>query len=130
MKTPEPPDWLTDQARVHWDRVAPQAIANNTLDENHHYAFALMCESIADMVYLQAVIREEGLCIPGADSNKKAHPALRQLESCRAHVLKMLESFGLTAKSKKHVKETPPDRSKSRYAQFKKDRNPYLHLDE
>jgi hypothetical protein len=35
----------------------------------------------------------------------KAHPALRQLESCRAHVLKMLESFGLSAKSKKHVKE-------------------------
>jgi len=104
----KPPPWLTDEAAEHWNRVAPQAISNRTLDENHTYAFGLMCETIADMVYLQKVIRDEGLCIPGAGDNLKAHPALRQLESCRAHVLKMLESFGLTARSKKQVKETPP----------------------
>ncbi|MFC1688269.1 phage terminase small subunit P27 family [Pseudomonadota bacterium] len=117
---PTPPAWLTDEAKEHWNRVAPQAIRNRTLDENHVYAFGLMCESIADLTYLQGVIREEGLCIPGADNNKKAHPALRQLESCRAHVLKMLESFGLTARSKKNVKETRPDRRD----------NPFYNLDD
>jgi len=116
MKTPEAPDWLTDDARKHWDRVAPQAVKNNTLDENHVYAFGLMCESISDMVFLQRTIREAGLTVPGADGNVKAHPALRQLESCRAHVLKMLESFGLTARSKKQVRETKPDMSDNPFA--------------
>ena len=51
MNTPEKPDWLTEEAAEHWDRVAPQAVANRTLDENHVYAFGLMCESISDMVY-------------------------------------------------------------------------------
>jgi P27 family predicted phage terminase small subunit len=103
-KTPKAPSWLSDEATEHWNRVAPQAESNRTLDENHTYAFGLMCETIADMIYLQQVIRKEGLCIPGAGDNLKAHPALRQLESCRAHVLKMLESFGLTARSKRQVK--------------------------
>lgn len=104
----ETPSWLTTEAAEHWKRIAPQATANRTLDENHSYAFGLLCESIADMMYLQKVIRKEGLCIPGAGDNLKAHPALRQLESCRAHVLKMLESFGLTARSKKLVKKETP----------------------
>ena len=106
---PTPPTWLTAEALEHWNRVAPQALANRTLDPNHYYAFAVMCESLADMVYLQSVIREEGLTIGGEDGKAmKAHPSLRQLESCRAHCLKMLESFGLTARSKKNVKETRP----------------------
>ena len=104
-KTPKAPSWLSEEAKVHWGRVAIMAARNNTLSENYYYTFGLLCESMADLVYLQTIIRREGLTIPGADGNVKAHPALRQLESCRAHVLKMLESFGLSAKSKKHVKE-------------------------
>ena len=103
--TPKPPSWLSEEAKVHWDRVAIMAARNNTLSENYYYTFGLLYESMADLVYLQTIIRTQGLTIPGADGNVKAHPALRQLESCRAHVLKMLESFGLSAKSKKHVKE-------------------------
>jgi P27 family predicted phage terminase small subunit len=120
IEPPEAPPWLTDEAREHYDRVAPQAAANKTLDPNHIYAFGVMCESLADMVHLQRVIRKEGLTVPGADSNLKAHPALRQLESCRAHCLKMLESFGLTARSKKQVKET----------RAKDIDNPFAHLDD
>lgn len=116
----EAPEWLTPEARTHWERVAPQAVANRTLDENHTYAFGLLCESIADMVYLQGVIRKDGLTVPGADNNVKAHPALRQLESCRAHVFRGLESFGLTAKSKKHVKETKPSMKDSPFSAFRK----------
>jgi P27 family predicted phage terminase small subunit len=107
--SPKPPSWLSKEAKVHWDRVAIMAARNNTLSENYFYTFGLLCESMADLVYLQTIIRKEGLTIPGADGNVKAHPALRQLESCRAHVLKMLESFGLSAKSKKHVKEETPN---------------------
>ena len=118
------PSWLTDEATEHWNRVAPQAESNRTLDENHTYAFGLMCETIADMIYLQQVIRKEGLCIPGAGDNLKAHPALRQLESCRAHVLKMLESFGLTARSKKQVKETKPTDGDDEYAFLDGDEGP------
>ena len=120
-KPPEALEWLTDEAKKHWNRVAPQAVANCTLDVNHVYAFGLLCESISDMLYLQKVIRDEGLCIPGAGDNLKSHPALRQLESCRAHVLKMLESFGLTTKSKKLVKETKPSLDSNRFAQLHKD---------
>jgi hypothetical protein len=73
------------------------------------------------MVYLQGVIRKEGLTIGGTDGKAtKAHPALRQLESCRAHVLKMLESFGLTARSKKHVKETRVVSKDNPYAKYNK----------
>ena len=105
IETPKPPSWLSAEAKVHWGRVAIMAARNNTLNENYYYTFGLLCESMADLIFLQTIIRREGLTIPGADGNVKAHPALRQLESCRGHVLKMLESFGLSAKSKKHVQE-------------------------
>jgi P27 family predicted phage terminase small subunit len=112
---PKPPSWLSDEVIVHWERVAIMA-HNNTLSENYLYTFGLMCESMADLVYLQTIIRKEGLTTPGADGNKKAHPALRQLESCRAHVLKMLESFSLSARSKKNVKEEKPHLTGNRFA--------------
>lgn len=120
-EAPEPPEWLSDEAKTHWRRIAPQALANKTLDENHHYSFALMCESIADMVFLQGVIRREGLTIGGEDGRAtKAHPALRQLESCRGHCLKMLESFGLTARSRKHVKETRTPSASNPFSAYRK----------
>ena len=119
-EVPKAPTWLSERASAHWPQLAGAAVANKTYSENYDMTLGLLCESIADMQFLQTTIRKEGLTVPGADGNVKAHPALRQLESCRAQVFKGMESFGLTAKSKKHVKEERIPNPDNPFAKFKK----------
>ena len=120
IEIPEAPEWISDRAAEHWPELLYCVIANRTYSENYDMTLGLLCESIADMQFLQDKIREEGLTVPGADGNVKAHPALRQLESVRAQVFKGMESFGLTAKSRKHVKEERIPDPNNPWAKYKK----------
>lgn len=115
LPTPDAPEWLSGDAAELWARYAPQAAQARTLTDADHLAFSLLCETLSDMQFLQTVIREEGVTIPGQEGVRKAHPALRQLESCRAHALKMLTEFGLTAKSRKMVKRAPSPKRKTTF---------------
>jgi P27 family predicted phage terminase small subunit len=71
-------------------------------------SFQLLCETLAHERELRELLTKEGLLIPGADGNQKAHPALKALETCRAQAHRMLESFGLNPRSRQSVDIAPP----------------------
>ena len=68
---------------------------------------ALACETLATATVLETTILEEGFTIEAATGGRKAHPALKALESTRNAAHRMLSDFGLSPKSRKFVSKAP-----------------------
>jgi len=71
-------------------------------------AFELLCECLSTERELRAVLRREGLTIPGADGNQKTHPAAKLLETSRSQAHRLLADFGLTPRGRQAVDVPPP----------------------
>ena len=54
------PDWLSDQARFEWERLAPQLRAVGLLTALDVDAFSVYCETLAAWTECQRVINEQG----------------------------------------------------------------------
>ena len=70
-------------------------------------ALSLLADQMATYLRLRQVVLEEGEVIEqmsGAGNViKKVHPALPQMQSCFAAILRMLREYGLTASSRTNV---------------------------
>jgi P27 family predicted phage terminase small subunit len=119
---------LSDLARAHWDELAPLAVSMEILTPADLPLLKLACKTLATADELEAAITKEGFTIACATGGRKAHPAMKALETARNAAHRMLNDFGLSPKARKFVSKAPGRQSESRYAQFKK--NPYLSLDE
>jgi P27 family predicted phage terminase small subunit len=68
----------------------------------------LLCETLASEAELRELLKKEGLTIPGADGNLKAHPAVKMLEMSRNQAHRLLNDFGLTPRAREGVAIAPP----------------------
>ena len=109
LRAPAPPDWLPDDGKSEWRRVAPLLLAMRVLRDTDLTALAVYCESYAR--YRQA--------IKDLDDNKsmytdtgagsiKAHPAITVLNRALGQMHGFMAEFGLTPSSRSRVASEAP----------------------
>lgn len=86
--TPEPPTWLSKDARAEWRRVAPDLVARGLLTDTDVAALENYCCAIAGVRETARLIKRQGRMV-----GKKPHPAVRMqlqyLESSRRYAAEL-----------------------------------------
>lgn len=128
-EAPPAPAGLSDLARAHWEELAPLAASMEILTPADLPLLKLACKTLATVDELEAAITAEGFTIECATGGRKAHPAMKALETQRNAADRMLGDFGLSPKARKYVSKAPGPSSKSRFARWAKaGESVYEHL--
>lgn len=94
---PDPPEWLSPNARELWDQIAPGLERLDLLKPEDLTAFCSYCEAWATYREALAEVRRDGL-ITTNPTTGHAHrnPALQSLENAGTQLLRYAQQFGLT----------------------------------
>lgn len=108
---PEPPPWLSEQARAAWEAIAPELEALGLLKIQNGLMFTAICESWATYVAALARVRAEGLTIVNPKTlMEHKDPALTALEVAGRDLLRYTQEFGLTPAAELNLTKPPiPD---------------------
>jgi len=117
-ETPDAPDYLSDNAKIQWYRVAPAAVALGTLSEADFAAFALLCETLATAEEARAVVARDGFLVATENGGQKAHAAIKVLETARNQARGLLADFGLTPRGRQGVDVVPAPAEPSEWDRF------------
>ena len=114
---PSAPTGLSPGAKLEWRPLAKACVQIGVLTGADLRALGLLCECLATESELSALLRAEGVTIEGG-SGRKAHPAVKLLESTRNQAARMLESFGLTPRGRQGVDVRPASAQQNPFARF------------
>ena len=105
---PKPPAQLGPRAAAEWRRIAPAAVGIGTLTTADCRAFELLAQMLATESEARELLAAEGLSLNTGDGGRKAHPAVRTMETARAQAARLLAEFGLSPKARQGVDVLPP----------------------
>jgi len=120
---PECPDFLTDSAKIEWDRLGPILFEQGLITEVDKSAFAAYCQCYGRWQDAEAQLKEESLTIPGRyEGQTSANPLIGIAHTAYIDMSRMLVSFGMTPADRQKVtanlpKDKKKDNPKSRVAQ-------------
>ena len=101
---PNPPTWLSREAKAEWKRVAPGLERLDLIKPEDRAAFAAYCETWARFVDATRTVNREGITAMNPDSGRLAvHPAVRVAEAASTHLRQYAEQFGLTPAAERNV---------------------------
>ena len=92
---PNPPSWLSAEAKAEWRRVMPELSRLDLVKEQDRAALAAYCEAWATFVAATRVVQEEGLVI-NAKQGKLAHPCVAIARNAGREMRSWAAHFGLT----------------------------------
>lgn len=92
---PEPPEWLTGEAREEWDRVLPGLSRLDLLKPEDRAALAAYCEAVAMFRQATETVQREGMTID-AKQGTLAHPAVGIARAAGREIRAWAAHFGLT----------------------------------
>lgn len=58
----KPPEWMTNDERVIWDRLLPKAIEMKTYQKADHDSFGQLCRIFNDLLNVQDILSKHGYC--------------------------------------------------------------------
>jgi len=94
--TPEPPDWLSREARAEWDRIVPELVRLHITKPIDRAALAAYCETWARFVSAQEAIKIDGLAVIGSQGQPVKNPAVAIAEAAGKEIRAWAGEFGLT----------------------------------
>jgi P27 family predicted phage terminase small subunit len=100
---PEPPDWLSPEARAHWDRIVPELQRLELTKPLDQGALAAYCETWSRFVAAQMTIQVEGPFTTNANGMPAKHPAVLIVEAASKEIRAWSAEFGLTPSSEARV---------------------------
>ena len=99
---PEPPAWLSREARALWDERAPELVRIGVLTAVDGELFGAYCQEFSDYRRLKKLCRKVGDQVAIAQGfNNAMHKALEKASRLGA-------KFGLTASDRTQIKVPPP----------------------
>ena len=119
-RAPVAPDTLSDAGKKEWRPLARNLVEMGVLTRADLRTLELCCETLATATALEETIHAEGFTIEAATGGKKAHPALKALETTRNAAHRMLSDFGLSPKSRKYVERAPAPAKDNPWSEFSK----------
>ncbi|UJX47175.1 phage terminase small subunit P27 family [Xanthobacter sp. YC-JY1] len=97
---PEPPEWLTEDARAEWARVLPVLLVERrTITMTDLSIFANYCTAIGQVAEANRILSDEGLTFKGP-SGPKRHPAIAIRSDGMTQARQMAAELGLTPASR------------------------------
>lgn len=96
---PDPPAWLTPEARAEWDRVVPELQRLQLLTPLNGPVLAAYCETWSRYVDAAQTIQREGQVVTNGRGGPVRHPALVTLEKASTELRQLAAEFGLTPAS-------------------------------
>lgn len=123
---PEPPDWMGEEARAHWDTFLDRVMALNVYADSDYPALCDLVQTFADWLREKRKLDAEGSVLQGAKGTPIRNPRVTVVKDyLEAHV-RLLRAFGMTPAARTTVRETRKlkptgSASKSKRSRFEAD---------
>ena len=117
---PECPEWLMSDAKLEWERVAPELFKLGLLAKIDRTALAAYCQSYAKWKAAEEAITRDGMVFPilGEDGQPKYYqqtPEVGIANQCLKQIRAFCSLFGLDPSSRAKM-ELPSDRGDKDFA--------------
>lgn len=114
-QAPEPPEWLSDEARAEWDRVVPGLEGLDLVKPEDRATLATYCEVWARLVTANADIRTRGLVVENTSTRKDGtestwftkNPAVSIAEQAETRLRQYANDFGLSPAGERMIASAP-----------------------
>ena len=119
VANPEPPVWLSDDARQFWDECCSTLVPMGHVTEADRPALALLAMAMAELKEANDKLAEEGhtvSCGQFGDS-VKANPYVAVKNAAMQQIKSLLVEFGMTPSSRSRVKK-PAESGGNRLSDF------------
>jgi P27 family predicted phage terminase small subunit len=110
-RRPSPPASLSTRAREEWRRLAPIAHQAGTLTARSAKAFEILVEVLATERQARELVATDGITVKTGRDGVKPHPAVRTMETARAHAAVLMRQFRLEPPK---VAAAPPSKLKGK----------------
>lgn len=109
--TPEPPEWLADDAREIWSEVIPQlAEIEGLLARVDRYALARYCMDWIEYREACEMIERDGMVSVGENGGEYQHPAVGIKNQAAIRLARCEAKFGMTASDRVGMRLQPKRR--------------------
>lgn len=115
---PNPPTWLTREAKAEWRRVAPGLVRLDLVKTEDRATLAAYCEVWSRLVAANREIRKHGLVVRNTSVKKDGtesvwftkNPAVAIVEQAETRLRQYANDFGLTPAGERNVSKRDDDR--------------------
>ncbi|WP_178031407.1 phage terminase small subunit P27 family [Mycobacterium xenopi] len=105
---PDPPEWLDDEARNLWQRVAPALDRLDLLKPEDREVFVAYCVAWSRFVSAVQTYQAEGMTVTNKRSGRVAlHPAVTAAQQASRDLLRFAQDFGLTPAAELNLGKKP-----------------------
>ena len=92
-----PPDWLTDEARDEWERLAGPMASAGLLKPTDYQMFANYCQAAGEVAYLEnEIVCERMYYVTDRNGKILLHPGLKYLAQRKQEAMALAKEFGFT----------------------------------
>lgn len=107
-RAPSPPEWLSDDARGEWHRVARVLISTRVLTETDLTALAAYCDAYGRWREARKLLEDQGLTVETMMGGTKVHPAWTIANQSMSQMRAFMAEFGMTPSSRSRVHVDAP----------------------
>jgi P27 family predicted phage terminase small subunit len=101
-----PPKALSREAKAEWRELAPQVHRLGLLTQTTAQSFKLLCQVLGTVRQMEAVLAD-GMTVVNDKGVRRSRPEVHILQNARAQARALLESWGLSPRSRQNVDVTP-----------------------
>ena len=111
------PEWLNDAAVEEWNNLAPSLLELGLLTDIDTQAFAVYCQSYAELIEAEAELLKGGKTQTTKDGFQRKSPWLGVRDEAHKRMMQIGGQFGLTPSSRTRIEVKPKDtgNDKSQY---------------
>jgi P27 family predicted phage terminase small subunit len=106
---PEPPDFLSPEARAEWDYIVPRLVARGTVTASDRGLLAIMCIELAEYAEACREIAELKASGESYKGHLIDHPRVRKNGAFDRYNRAQIQ-FGLSPSAKARVQAAPPEK--------------------
>ena len=113
----QPPDWMSDEAREHWLGLSPELEAIGLLTSIDTQAFAVYCQSYAELIQAEDELLKGGRTQTTKDGFVRKSPWLSVRDEAHKRMMQIGGQFGFSPASRTRIEVKIKDEStdKSKY---------------
>jgi P27 family predicted phage terminase small subunit len=102
-----PPKALSREAKAEWRELAPRVQRLGLLTTTTVQSFKLLCQTLGTVRQMEAVLALDGMTELNSKGVRRTRPEVHILQNARAQARALLESWGLSPRSRQNVDVTP-----------------------
>lgn len=93
----QPPEWLTDEGKAEWERLAGILARSGLLKATDYQMFANYCQAAGEVAYLEGqFVKERAYLVEDPKGRIMVNPAMRILSQRKQELMSIAKEFGFT----------------------------------